>query len=79
VVARHEIDYLKPAFAGDTLIAKTWVGQASRIRFDRHTEIRRSNDGAILARARTVWCPIDPATGRVTSPAPSVRARFSQS
>ncbi len=33
VVTRHEIDYKRPAFAGDTIVARTWVGTASRFAF----------------------------------------------
>ena len=28
VVVRHEIDYLRAAFEGDRIIARTWVGEA---------------------------------------------------
>ena len=35
VVARHEIDYKKPAMPGDPLRARTWVGGASRTVFER--------------------------------------------
>jgi acyl-CoA thioester hydrolase len=34
------------------------------LRFERFTEILRSTDGKVLAQARTVWCPIDPKSGR---------------
>ena len=77
VVIRHEIDYLQPALPGDGLVARTWVGQATRIRFDRHTEIVRTRDAVVLARARTVWCPIDAESGRPTLVGADVRARFS--
>jgi acyl-CoA thioester hydrolase len=77
VVVRHEIDYKLAARAGEDLVAQTWVGTATGRRFDRHTEIRRAGDGRLLARARTVWCPIDPRTGRPAEVAPEVRARFS--
>jgi acyl-CoA thioester hydrolase len=62
---------------GDAVIARTWVGTASRRDFDRHTEILRASDRKVLARARTVWCPIDPATGRPTRVGEDVRRRFS--
>ena len=29
VVRRHEIDYLQPAFDGDDLLTRTWVGASS--------------------------------------------------
>jgi len=41
VVTRHEIDYLRPAFPSDEIVARTWVGAAEGRRFDRHTEVRR--------------------------------------
>jgi len=77
VVVRHEIDYKKPAFLGDAIIARTWVGSATRIRFERFTEVLRASDRGVLAQARTVWCPIDAQTGRPVSVSPAVRACFS--
>lgn len=77
IVLRHEIDYKSPAMAGDTVIARTWVGSATRIRFERHTEFLRQSDRAVLAQARTVWCPIDIATHRPVAVSPAVRATFS--
>lgn len=79
VVTRHEIDYKWPAQRGDDLVARTWVGAARDRAFDRHTEIVRATDHRVLARARTVWCPIDVRTGRPTDVADDVRARFSVS
>ena len=77
VVARHEIDYKKPAMPGDGLRARTWVGGASRTVFERLTEIVRAADGVVLARARTLWVPVDPAGGRPTVVSAEVRALFS--
>lgn len=77
VVVRHEIDYRRPALPGDAIIARTWVGTATKRDFDRHTEILRAADRKVLARARTVWCPIDPRTGRPTRVGDDVRRRFS--
>ena len=51
IVLRHEIDYRHPAQLGDALVARTWVGSASRLRFERHTEIVRAEDGRVLAGA----------------------------
>ena len=77
IIVRHEIDYKQPARLGDVIVAKTWVGAATRIKFDRHTEMRRASDGILLAKARTVWCPIDARTGKVVSVSAEVRACFS--
>ncbi len=77
VAIRHEIDYTHPAMPGDAIIARTWVGVAAANKFERHTEILRAADLKVLARARTVWCPINRTTGRLTRVSDDVRARFS--
>lgn len=77
VVARHEIDYRRSARLGDEILARTWVGTATRFAFDRHTEILRAGDRTLLARARTVWCPIDPSTSRPTAVDEELRRMFS--
>ncbi len=77
VVVRHEIDYKRAARLEDGIVARTWVGAASRSRFERHTEILRARDRRLLARTRTLWCPIDARTGRPTEVGDDVRERFS--
>ena len=77
IVVRHEIDYKQAARLGDTILARTWVGAATRIRFERHTELLRVSDGMLLAKAKTVWCPIDAVSGKLASVGAEVRARFS--
>jgi acyl-CoA thioester hydrolase len=77
IVLRHEIDYKQPARLGDGIVARTWVGAASRVRFERHTEILRATDRALLAKALTIWCPINAQTGRPAVVSSEVRARFS--
>jgi len=64
VALRHEIDYLAEAVPGDAVLARTWTGMARGLRYPRHTEIIRSGDGKVLARAVTQWCPLDRASGR---------------
>jgi len=77
VVLRHEIDYKQPALPGDEIIARTWVGSASRVRFVRYTDVLRARDGVVLARALTTWCPMDVQTRKPAQVSPEVRARFS--
>jgi acyl-CoA thioester hydrolase len=77
IVLRHEIEYLHAAHLGDQIVARTWVGTSTRLRFERHTEIVRAEDRCVLARARTVWCPIDAVTKRPTPVSAEVRSRFS--
>ncbi len=79
VVSRHEIEYKRPAFEQDQIVARTWIGGADRMRFERHTQLLRSSDRKVLAQARTLWVPIDPATGRPTQVSDDLRERFSVS
>ena len=77
MVTRHEIDYLAPAQPEDEIVLKTWIGASVGLRFDRHTEILRASDRKLLAKARTVWVPIDAATGRPRRVSDRVRKMFS--
>ena len=77
VVLRHEIDYETPATLDDEIVLRTWVGKATRLTFERFTEIRRKSDRQLFSQARTLWCPIDVKTGRPTRVSAEVRARFS--
>ena len=77
VVLRHEIDYKAPACPGDHVVLRTWVGKATRLTFERFTEILRSSDGQLLSAARTLWCPINAQTGRPVRVSAEVREQFS--
>lgn len=77
VVLRHEIDYKAPALPGDQVLLRTWVGHATRLTFERFTEIRRAGDQQLLSQARTLWCPISAQTGKPTRVSAEVRAQFS--
>lgn len=77
VVLRHEIDYKTPATLGEEIVLRTWVGKATRLTFERFTEIRCNGDGRLLSTARTLWCPISAQTGRPVRVPADVRVRFS--
>ena len=77
IVLRHEIDYKLPASFGDEIVLRTWVGQASRLKFERFTEVRRKIDNQLLSQARTLWVPIDVRTGKPTRVSAELRAQFS--
>jgi len=77
VVLRHEIDYKTPASLTDDVLLRTWVGKATRLTFERFTEILRSSDGQLLSTARTLWCPINAQTGRPVRVPLEVREQFS--
>ena len=64
VVVRHEIDYLRPAFEGEQILARTWIDAEVRgARSTRHMEFL-GPDGKPCVRARTQWAIIDRAAGR---------------
>jgi acyl-CoA thioester hydrolase len=76
VVVRHEIDYLRAAFEGETLTGRTWVGEVPKgARFDRHMEFV-GDDGKVRIRAVTQWAIIDKSTGRPIRVPPQVIAPF---
>jgi acyl-CoA thioester hydrolase len=75
VVVRHEIDYKRPAFRTDALLARTWLGAITAATTERFCEILRG--GELLARARTVWCLVDAQTGRPRRIDARIRSYFS--
>jgi acyl-CoA thioester hydrolase len=76
VVIRHEIDYLRPAGPGETVIGRTWVPDPPRgARFDRHVEFA-GEDGKPRVRAKTTWAIVDKASGRPIRVPPKVAAPF---
>lgn len=52
------------------------VNNVDSRRFERLTEIVRSEDGTVLARGRTLWCLVSRATGRITRIPEELRACF---
>ncbi len=77
VVVRHEIDYISAVRLGDEIIGRTWVGTAQKNLFERHVEIVRVRDNKVLARARSMWCPIDMKSRRPTRVGEEIYKYFS--
>jgi len=76
VVVRHEIDYLGNVKEGETVTARTWVGDAPRgARFDRHVEFT-GPDGKVKVRAKSTWAIVDKASGRILRVPREVAAPF---
>ncbi|HEX5183091.1 MAG TPA: thioesterase family protein [Allosphingosinicella sp.] len=68
--------YLRAVLPGETLIGRTWVGEAPKgARFDRHVEFV-GDDGRPRVRAKTIWAIIDRATGRPVRVPAEVAAPF---
>ncbi len=64
VARMHRIEYLSPAFAGDTLTVLTWVADFRRVRSLRRYKFIRAVDKKVIAQGETNWVFIDAATGR---------------
>ena len=76
VVIRHEIDYLRAVGPGETVMGRTWVGEAPKgARFDRHVEFIGA-DGKVRVRAKTTWAIIAKASGRAVRVPSEVAAPF---
>jgi acyl-CoA thioester hydrolase len=54
VVRSHAIEYLRPAFAADEVVVRTWVSEMGKVSSRRKYAIVRA-DGRLLARAETLW------------------------
>ena len=76
VVTRHEVDYKAPAFVGEVLVARTWVGEPSGATWERFIEIRRVEGDRLLARGRSVYAALDAASGRPRRIDPRIQAAF---
>lgn len=63
-VARHEIDYRAEAFAGDEIVAATWIESFGRTTCVRATQLRRLADDRLVAEATSRWVHIDLASRR---------------
>jgi len=71
VMRRVEIDYLRPAVAGDTLEVTTWLKEMRGTRALRCYEIRKQNQDNLLVTAEALWVWVDAQTMR-PRPIPSV-------
>lgn len=76
VVVRHEIDYKAPAFVGERLVARTWVGEPAGATWERFIEIRHAEGDRLLARGRSVYASLDRVSGRVRRVDASLRKPF---
>lgn len=77
VVRRHEIDYLRSAYAGDRVLLSTWVESWRMASCVRRTEVVRSGDGAALVRAATRWALVSFASGKPRRIPDALRDEFS--
>lgn len=76
VARAHRIEYLRPAFAGDQVVALTWVCNFRKVRSSRRYKFLRSTDDTVLAEGETDWVFVDTKTGRPRSVPESVSSLF---
>jgi acyl-CoA thioester hydrolase len=75
-VRSHFIEYLRPAFAGDTLLLYTWVaGMTGRSSSRRYLFLRGDESGPV-AKAESRWVFVDFKSARSVSIPTEVRAAF---
>jgi acyl-CoA thioester hydrolase len=74
---RTEIDYLRAALLGDSVLVGTWiVNTDAKLRVERRFQIRRAADGETLARARIDYVCINLDSGRAVRMPESFRNAY---
>jgi acyl-CoA thioester hydrolase len=63
VVRSHNIEYLRPAFAGERIEVRTWVVDIRRVRSLRRYRFTRLSDSRLLVKGETDWVFVDAKTG----------------
>lgn len=76
LVTGHELEYVRSAEHGQALVVRLVVDRVGAARFTLAYDILA--DDVLVARARTVLCPFDLSTNRITRLGESERAWFSQ-
>ena len=59
VLRSQAIEYLKPAFAGDAILVRTWVAEMKKTRTRREFRVHRGPDRALIASAHMVYAMVD--------------------
>ncbi len=76
VVRTHQIEYFKPAFAGDHVVVVTWVSDFRRVQSLRKYRVIRPADRAVLACGQTDWVFVDAQKGTLRSIPKEIKATF---
>lgn len=75
IIRRHEIDYLRQAREGDSLVIETWIESYTRITALRVTELRTPL-GEVVCRCKTTWVYVARDTLRPARIPESLRSDF---
>ena len=76
VIRSHFIEYIRPAFTGDEILALTWVAGIETQSSRRKTRFVRARDGKTVVEAETAWVYCDATNGRPTDITSEVREAF---
>lgn len=76
VIARTEIDYLKPARLGDELRVHSRLAGMEKIRFYIETVVSNAANGEVFCRCRQTLVPVNVHTGRPRSIRKDWRAKW---
>jgi len=76
VVVRHEIDYVRPAVLGDTILTTGWLQSVDRARFWCDFEMRRASNNDLLVRAHQQLALVQMPQGRPARIPAEWRARW---
>jgi len=76
VIRSHFIEYIRPAFDGDEILALTWVAGIETQSSRRKTRFVRARDGKTVVEAETAWVYCDATNGRPTDITSEVREAF---
>jgi len=76
VARSHKIEYLSPAYAGDSVEACTWIAGFHRVRSLRRYRFVRTSDAKVLATGETEWVFVSLQGGRPHAIPDSVRNCF---
>jgi acyl-CoA thioester hydrolase len=75
---RVELDYLRPAIAGDILEVTTWLQEMRGTRAIRRYEIRKQGSDDLLLKAEALWVWVDAIAMRPRAIPDSLIAAFGQ-
>jgi acyl-CoA thioester hydrolase len=78
VLRRVELEYLRPAVAGDVLEITTWLARMHGVRANRCYEIRREGSSDLLVQAEALWVWINAVTQRPQPIPKDMMAAFGQ-
>ncbi len=76
VVRSHQIEYLRPARLGDSVVVRTWVSEMGKIHSLRRYQIVRREGEVLLATAQTQWIFVRIATQTIERVPAELRAAF---